>query len=78
MFDCVSKIPYYVATSVYAPLFAAEVKGADQYTLGAMATGLALTPPSVLTPHGPAGRHDGQEEGDIHDNVNLLPTTPNS
>ncbi len=52
VFDCASKIPYYVATTVYVPLFAARVKGADQFTLGAMATGLAVTPLLFSLPMG--------------------------
>ncbi len=50
--DSMSKIPYYVATTIYVPLYAAKVKGADQFTLGAMATGLAVTPLLFSIPMG--------------------------
>jgi len=76
VFDCASKIPYYVATTVYVPLFAARVKGADQFTLGAMATGLAVTPLLFSLPMGRLADMVGRKKSDLFDNVDLLLIAP--
>jgi len=62
VFDCTSKLPYYVGTTVYVPLFAVKVKSADQFTLGAMATGLAVTPPLFSLPMGKLADIMGREK----------------
>ncbi|BEP17465.1 hypothetical protein PYJP_08170 [Pyrofollis japonicus] len=52
IFDSLSKIPHYVASSIYVPLFAAKVKGADQYVLGIMGTSLVVAPLLLSIPIG--------------------------
>jgi len=50
--DSLSKIPQYVASNIYVPLYAAKIKGADQFTLGLMASAAALTPIIFSIPMG--------------------------
>jgi len=50
--DSLSKVPQYVASNIYVPLYAAKIKGADQFTLGLMASAAALTPIIFSVPMG--------------------------
>jgi MFS family permease len=52
LFVCLTTIPYYMALMVYVPVFAAEIKHADQYVLGGMATTSAVVPLLLSIPIG--------------------------
>jgi len=52
LFVCLSTIPFSMGNIVYVPLFAAEVKHADQFVLGGMATASAVVPLLLSIPVG--------------------------
>lgn len=52
LFVCLSAIPFYMGEMVYVPVFAAEIKHADQFVLGGMATASSLVPLLLSVPVG--------------------------
>lgn len=51
LFHCLSAVPFFL-TPVYVPLFAAEIKNADQFVLGGMAAGATIVPLLLSIPAG--------------------------
>ena len=51
LFYCLSAVPFFL-TPVYVPLFAAEIKNADQFVLGGMAAGATIVPLLLSIPAG--------------------------
>ncbi len=51
LYQSIQTVPFYL-NAIYIPLYAAEVKGADAYTLGGMATAALLVPLILSIPSG--------------------------
>ena len=61
LYSSIERVPFYL-NSIYLPLYAAKVKGADAYTLGGMATAALLVPLILSIPSGKLADRFGRKK----------------